>query len=200
MRTRNSLKPEFSGRKGNTKMTTLEMTTLDLALLVIRVVLGITFVLHGGQKLFGWYGGAGIKGTRSMMQNLGVAHPGLLGWMAALSEAGGGLFVLFGLVTPLAAALIISTMLVAIYTVHWKNGFFNGNRGYEFNLGLIALAVTLILTGAGLVSVDHLLGAAVPLNLLPAWAILIIAVVPFGGIAMTVFSRRVKDLQQNAAQ
>jgi putative oxidoreductase len=200
MRTRNSLKPEFSDRKGNTKMTTLEITTLDLALLVIRVVLGITFVLHGGQKLFGWYGGAGIKGTRSMMQNLGVAHPGLLGWMAALSEAGGGLFVLIGLVTPLAAALIISIMLVAIYTVHWKNGFFNGNRGYEFNLSLIALAVTLILTGAGLVSVDHLLGAAVPLNLLPAWAILIIAVVLFGGIAMTVFSRRVKDLHQNAAQ
>ena len=199
MRNTNSLKREFSGRKGNTKMTTLEMTTLDLALLVIRVFLGITFVLHGGQKLFGWYGGAGIKGARSMMQDLGVAHPGLLGWMAALSEAGGGLFVLIGLLTPLAAALIISTMLVAIYTVHWKNGFFGGNRGYEFNLSLIALAATLVLMGAGLVSVDYLLGAAVPLNLLPAWAILIIALVPFGGIAMTVFSRRVKALQQNTA-
>jgi len=175
------------------------MNTLDLALLVIRLVLGITFVLHGGQKLFGWYGGAGIKGARSMMQDLGVAHPGLLGWMAALSEAGGGLFVLIGLLTPLAAALIISTMLVAIYTVHWKNGFFGGNRGYEFNLSLIALAATLVLMGAGLVSVDYLLGAAVPLNLLPAWAILIIALVPFGGIAMTVFSRRVKALQQNTA-
>src|SRR5207249_5397470 len=182
-----------------TQMTT-QITTLDLALLVIRVFVGITFMLHGGQKLFGWYGGGGLKGARSMMQSLGVAHPGLLGWMAALSEAGGGLFVLIGLLTPLAAALIISIMLVAIYTVHWKNGFFNGNRGYEFNLSLIALAVTLILTGAGLVSVDHLLDAAVPLNLLPAWAILIIAVISFGGIAMTVFSRRVKDLQQNAAQ
>ena len=182
-----------------TQMTT-QITTLDLALLVIRVFVGITFVLHGAQKLFGWYGGGGLKGTKSMMQDLGVAHPGLLGWMATLSEAGGGLFVLIGLVTPLAAAVIISTMLVAISTVHWKNGFWNGKGGYEFNLSLIALAVTLILTGAGLVSVDHLLGAAVPLNLLPAWAILIIAVVPFGGIATTVFSRRVKDLQQNAAQ
>ncbi len=176
------------------------MTILDLALVVIRVYLGITFVLHGAQKLFGWYGGAGIQGTRSMMQNLGVAHPGLLGWMATLSEFGGGLFVLLGLLTPLAAALIISTMLVAIYTVHWQNGFFNGNRGYEFNLSLIALAATLILTGAGLVSVDHLLGIAVPLNLLPAWAILTIAVVPFGGIVMTVLSRRVKGLRQNTAQ
>jgi len=176
------------------------MTTLDLALLVVRLVLGITFVLHGGQKLFGWYGGAGIKGARNMMQDLGVAHPGLLGWMAALSEAGGGLFVLIGLLTPLAAALIISTMLVAIYTVHWKNGFFAGNRGYEFNLSLIALAATLVLMGAGLISVDYLLGAAVPLNLLPAWAILVIALVPFGGIALTVFSRRVKALQQHTAQ
>ena len=195
MRNGNSLKRNFSCRKGNTKMT-----ILDLALVVIRVFLGITFVLHGGQKLFGWYGGAGIKGTRSMMQNLGVAHPGLLGWMASLSEFAGGLFVLFGLLTPLAAALIISTMLVAIYTVHWQNGFFNGNRGYEFNLSLIALAATLILTGAGLVSVDHLLGIAIPLNLLPAWATLIIAVVPFGGIVMTVLSRRVKGLRQKTAQ
>ena len=178
---------------------TTQVTTLDLALLVIRVFVGITFVLHGGQKLFGWYGGGGLKGTKSMMQDLGVAHPGLLGWMATLSEAGGGLFILIGLLTPLAAAVIISTMLVAIYTVHWKNGFFNGNRGYEFNLSLIALAVTLILTGAGLVSVDHLLGVAVPLNLLPAWAVLIIALVPFGGIVMTVFSRHVKGLQQNTA-
>src|SRR5260370_16350380 len=109
------------------------MTILDLALLVIRVFLGITFVLHGGQKLFGWYGGAGIKGTRSMMQNLGVAHPGLLGWIAALSEAGGGLFVLIGLLTPLAAALIISPMLVAVYTVHWKHPFFNANPASEYN-------------------------------------------------------------------
>src|SRR5258708_29241479 len=128
-------------------MTTGDLTTLDLTLLVIRVFLGLTFVLHGGQKLFGWYGGAGIQGTRSMMQNLGVAHPGLLGWMATLSEAGGGLFVLIGLLTPLAAAVIISTMLVAIYTVHWKNGFWNGKGGYEFNLSLIALSMALILTG-----------------------------------------------------
>ena len=179
---------------------TTQITTLDLALLVIRVFVGITFMLHGGQKLFGWYGGGGLKGTSSMMQNLGVAHPGLLGWMATLSEAGGGLFVLIGLLTPLAAAVIISTMLVAISTVHWKNGFWNGKGGYEFNLSLIALAATLVLMGGGLVSVDYLLGVAVPLNLLPAWAILIIALVPFGGIATTVFSRHVKDLQQNAAQ
>src|SRR6059058_3819616 len=102
---------------------TTQITTLDLALLVIRVFVGITFVLHGGQKLFGWYGGGDLKGTRSMMQDLGMAHPGLLGWMATLTEFGGGLFVLIGLFTPLAAAVIISTMLVAIYTVHWKNGF-----------------------------------------------------------------------------
>src|SRR5258708_39344416 len=135
-----------------------------------------------------------------MMQNLGVAHPGLLGWMAALSEAGGGLFVLLGLLTPLAAALIISTMLVAIYTVHWKNGFFNGNRGYEFNLGLIALAVVLFLMGARLVSVDHLLGVAVSLDLLPGWAVLIIAVVPFCGVSAAAPSRPGQGCQANTGQ
>src|ERR1700736_2533629 len=110
------------------------MSAIDLGLLVMRVVLGLTFMAHGSQKLFGWFGGSGIKGITDMLRKLGVAHPVPLAWMAALSEFGGGLFVRLGLLTPLAAGLIISAMLVAIATVHAKNGFFNGNRGYEFNL------------------------------------------------------------------
>src|SRR5215211_2545435 len=85
------------------------MTTLDAVLLVVRAVLGVTFLLHGGQKLFGWYGGGGTRGTQEMMGMLGVGHPRLMGWMATLSEFLGGLLVLIGLFTQLAAAIIIST-------------------------------------------------------------------------------------------
>ena len=169
------------------------MTALDLALLVIRVILGITFLLHGSQKLFGWFGGGGIKGTIAMMGNLGAApaHHTLLAWMSALSEFGGGLLVLFGFLTPLGAALIISVMLTAIATVHFKNGYFNTKRGYEFNLNLIAESIALLLMGAGAVSIDHLLGIAVPLNFLPIWAIIILVLILFGGIVSTEYSRRV---------
>src|ERR1041385_5416558 len=119
------------------------MTAIDLALLIVRVVLGVIFIAHGAQKLFGWYGGAGITGTVNMMGNLGTAHPVPLAWVAALSEFFGGLFVLFGFLTPFAGALIISVMLSAIVNVHLKNGFFNGKRGYEFNLSLIAMSLIL---------------------------------------------------------
>ena len=171
------------------------MAVVDLALLIIRVVLGVIFIAHGAQKLFGWYGGSGIAGTVGMMGKLGTAHPVLLAWTAALSEFFGGLFVLLGLLTPLAAALIVSVMLTAIVNVHFKNGFFNSNRGYEFNLSLIALSLALILAGAGTFSIDSLLGIARPLNLLPIWAIVVIVLVPFGGVISTELSRRMMSLQ-----
>ena len=172
------------------------MTATDLALLIMRVVLGLTFMAHGSQKLFGWFGGSGIKGTTNTMGKLGVAHPVALAWTSALSEFGGGLLVLLGLLTPLAAGLIVSVMLVAIVTVHGKNGFFNGNRGYEFNLNLIALAVALMLMGAGMISLDYQLGIALPLNQLPIWAIVIVVLVPFGGLITTELSKRANKAPQ----
>jgi putative oxidoreductase len=170
------------------------MTTFDIALLIMRIVLGAIFIAHGGQKLFGWFGGHGMKKFTQMMAKNEV--PVFLAWMAALSEFGGGLLVLLGLLTPLAAALTISVMLVAIAEVHGKNGFFNTNRGYEFNLSLIAMAGVLILTGAGVISVDWLLGLAEPLNQLPLWAILGVVVVPFGGIILTELARRMTGTSQ----
>jgi putative oxidoreductase len=76
---------------------------------------------------------------------------------AALAELGGLLFV-FGLLTPLAALGIAVVMLTAIATVHWPNGFFAGNGGYEFNLGILAVALGIAATGPGRFSVDRLIG------------------------------------------
>ena len=172
------------------------MTAIDLALLIVRVVLGVIFIIHGGQKLFGWYGGPGMKGMTQWLGSMGVAHPTLFAGMATLSEFGGGLLVLVGLLTPLAAAFIVSTMVVAIVFAHAKNGFLNSNHGYEFNLSLIALALALMLSGAGTISLDRLLGLAMPLDQLPLWAIVVLVLIPFGGIISTELSRRVKGTLQ----
>ncbi len=173
------------------------MSISDAALLVIRIVLGVIFIVHGGQKLFAWYGGPGIQGFTQGMGRFGVAHPVPLGWMAALSEFGGGLLVLLGLLTPFAAALIISTMLVAIARVHFAKGFFNTKGGWEFNLSLITLALVLVLLGAGAISIDHLLGIAVPIDQYPYWAIIVLVVIAGGGLVSTEASRRMALRKQS---
>jgi putative oxidoreductase len=168
------------------------LTVTDIALLAVRLMLAAVFIIHGGQKLFSWMGGAGVKGTAENIGKSGVApaHRTALAWLATLSEFGGGLRVGLGLLTPLAASLIISVMLVAIMTVHFKNGWLNGNRGIEFNLSLITLALALVLLGAGGLSLDHLLGLATSIDHDPAYVPIILALVMLGGVATTQLSRR----------
>jgi putative oxidoreductase len=126
---------------------------IDTALAVLRVVLGITFILHGGQKLF-VYGFSGVSGAFAQM---GIPAPGLLGPFVAFVEFFGGIAVLFGLLTRLAALGIGATMIVAILTVHLKNGFF-APTGIEFPLSLLGSAIALVITGAGDFSLDAVIG------------------------------------------
>jgi putative oxidoreductase len=126
---------------------------IDTALAVLRVVLGITFILHGGQKLF-VFGFAGVSGAFAQM---GIPAPGLLGPFVALVEFFGGIAILLGLLTRLAALGIGATMVVAILTVHLKNGFF-APTGVELPLALLASAIALIITGAGDFSLDAVIG------------------------------------------
>jgi putative oxidoreductase len=131
--------------------------SMALALLIIRLVLGFTMMAHGAQKLFGWFGGYGPKGTGGWMESLGIKPGVLMAVLAGLAEFGGGLLVAAGLFTPIGAALLILTMIVAIASVHAKNGFWSTAGGYEYNLLLIAVSVGLILSGAGAYSLDALL-------------------------------------------
>ncbi len=126
---------------------------IDTALAVLRVVLGITFILHGGQKLF-VFGFSGVTGAFAQM---GIPAPGLLGPFVAFVEFFGGIAILLGLLTRLAALGIGATMVVAILTVHLKNGFF-APTGIEFPLSLLGSAVALVITGAGDFSLDALIG------------------------------------------
>jgi putative oxidoreductase len=131
---------------------------VDVGLLVLRVVLGVIFAAHGAQKLFGSFGGPGLKGTAGFHGQLGIKPPFLMAVVAGLAEFVGGILIAVGLLTPLAAVALILTMAVAVFTVHVKNGFFNMNGGYEFNLALAAMALTLLITGAGTLSLDAVLG------------------------------------------
>lgn len=132
--------------------------SVQIGLLILRIVLGVTFIAHGGQKVFGWWQGPGLSGFVSHLHQSGIPVP--LAYLAAFTEFGGGLAVLIGLLTRLAALGLCCVMTVAIYQVHWVHGFFmNGakGQGFEYPLALLAMALGLVFTGAGVLSIDHLL-------------------------------------------
>lgn len=130
---------------------------LDLGLLIVRLVIGLLFVGHGAQKLFGMFGGHGIKGTGGFFESIGVKPGVTMALLAGLSEFAGGLLFAAGLLTPLAGILIIITMLVAIVKVHGANGLWATENGYELNLVYIIIALGVALTGAGSYSLDAIL-------------------------------------------
>jgi putative oxidoreductase len=127
--------------------------------LALRIPIGIIFVAHGAQKLFGAFGGYGLEGTGQFMGSLGLTPGYLMALLAGSAEFFGGLALLFGvLVRPAAAALAVA-MLVAIFSVHVDKGLFMANNGYEFALALLAASVSLLVSGAGRLSVDATLAA-----------------------------------------
>jgi putative oxidoreductase len=128
---------------------------MDLALLVLRIVVGGLFVGHGAQKLFGSFGGHGLAGTAGFFENIGL-RPGMLHARAAgAAEFFGGALLALGLFTPFAAAALIATMVAAIVTVHYTKGVWVTEGGYEYNLVLIAVAFALAGAGPGAWSLDH---------------------------------------------
>ncbi|HEY6541233.1 MAG TPA: DoxX family protein [Ktedonobacteraceae bacterium] len=147
--------------------------SLSTGLLILRLVAGLTLAAHGAQKLFGWFGGSGIKGTLQMQGRLGFKPAPLWAGMVLLGEFGGGLSVAFGFLTPLGAAGMVGAMFMAIAKSHWKNGFLNSKRGIEFPLQLLAAGVAIGITGPGSYSLDALFGITLPEVLL--FVILVLA-------------------------
>lgn len=131
---------------------------VDVGLLVLRVVLGAIFAAHGAQKLFGSFGGPGLEGTAGFHGQLGIKPPYLMAVLAGLAEFVGGILVAVGFLTPIAALALVAVMAVAVLTVHLRNGFFAQSGGYELNLALAAMALTLLFAGAGALSIDGTLG------------------------------------------
>jgi putative oxidoreductase len=127
---------------------------MSYGLLFLRLVVGGTMFSHGAQKLFGWFGGGGPRGTAGFFGQLGFRLPLAMAVSAGLAETSGLLFAA-GLLTPLAALAIAVVMLNAIWTVHWPNGFFNGNGGLEFPLTIFGVVVALAAIGPGRFSIDN---------------------------------------------
>ena len=139
-----------------TKLTTSQAGFSTLAL---RIPVGITFIAHGAQKLFGVFGGYGLEGTGQFMASLGLEPGYTLAFLAGSAEFFGGIAILFGLLTRPAAAVLAFTMLMAIFSVHIGNGLFMANNGYEYALALLAVSVSLVFSGAGRLSIDSMISA-----------------------------------------
>lgn len=145
------------------------MTNLDAALLLLRVVLGLTMAAHGYSKLFM---GGRIQGTSKWFSGLGMRPGAFHAWLAAITEIAAGLAFAAGLLTPFASAAFVALMLVAAWTVHRRKGFFIVGGGWEYTLILAAGAVATAVAGAGRISLDWLLFNG---NLLEGWPGLLLA-------------------------
>ena len=137
------------------------------ATLILRLVLGVVFFAHGAQKLLGWFGGPGFSGTMGMFT--GYLHiPAPLAFLAIAAEFFGGLGLILGFLTRIAAFGITVNMLVAIATVHHSYGFFMNwdgtqkGEGFEYHLLVLAITAYLIIRGAGAISVDRAIATASP--------------------------------------
>jgi putative oxidoreductase len=170
---------------------------VELALLVLRLVVGLTFAAHGAQKLFGAFGGHGIAGTAGFFEQVGLRPGRVHAWVGGAAEFLGGLLLALGLLTPFAAAVLIGVMTAAVLTVHLPNGFFNGQNGYEFNLVLVAAAFALAGIGAGGWSLD----AALDLDLAGAgWALAALVVGLLGGLGAVLTGRLAGKPSANPGQ
>ena len=166
---------------------------MDIGLLLLRLVVGLTLAAHGAQKLFGWFGGPGLTKTAAGMEQLGFVPGRRNAILAGLTEAGGGLLLALGLATPLAAALVFAVMLVAGVSAHLKQGFFLQNHGYEYTLTLGLAALSVAFTGPGPLSLDAPLGLSLWGT---RWGMLALAVGLVGG-ALQLAGRQRPAMQKS---
>jgi putative oxidoreductase len=134
------------------------MSAVAAGLLLIRIVVGLLLAAHGLQKLLGWFGGPGLRGTAAMFERGGLGPGRLTAPLGGAAELGGGLSLVFGVLTPFGAMAVLVMMAGAIVAVHARNGLWNTNGGAEFPLVLAAVALMLTLAGPGRWSIDRALG------------------------------------------
>jgi putative oxidoreductase len=142
-------------------MKKLMGTSNDVAFTILRFVLGVVFFAHGAQKMLGWFGAFGFHATMGFFTHMGMPAP--VAFLVICTEFFGGLGLIVGLLTRVAALGIGGEMIGAIFMVHLPNGFFMnwfGNQkgeGVEYHLLVIAIAAALLLRGGGAFSVDRAL-------------------------------------------
>ncbi len=159
---------------------------MNLTLLALRLVVGLLFAGHGAQKLFGAFGGAGLEGTTEAFERLRLRPARWHALAAGCAELGGGLLLAAGLLTPLASATLVAVMVTAVTTVHARNGLWNTEQGFEYNLVLIAAVFAIAAVDAGAWSLDNAIG----LDLSGAsWALAALGAGILSGVGAVVFGR-----------
>ena len=155
------------------------MTMANFTLLILRLVVGLTFAAHGAQKAFGWWNGPGPERWRQAMVGMHFQPAGLWAVISIGAELVGGPLLALGLLTPLAAAVLIAQSVVLILKVHLPHGFFTTNHGIEFGLVIGTGAVAILGLGPGSISIDHAIGLALAEPVL--WLLLVVGLA--GGLA-----------------
>jgi putative oxidoreductase len=145
----------------NTLIKHVVTTDTGFGQLALRIPVGIVFIAHGAQKLFGAFGGYGLEGTGQWMASIGLNPGFLMALLAGSAEFFGGIALMLGLLVRPAAVVLAFTMLVAIFAVHIGNGLFMSNDGYEFGLVLLAASVSLAISGAGRASIDRIIASKI---------------------------------------
>jgi len=128
---------------------------LNWGILILRLGIGIMFTAHGLQKAFGFFGGPGIKGFSQMLSGLGFAPAMPWAYLAAYTEALGGIFLIMGLYTRSSAAMLLVLIVIAAIKVHLGKGFFLSNGGFEYTFVIAAVCLSLVLLGSGKFSIFH---------------------------------------------
>ena len=159
---------------------------MDISLFILHALVGLLFVGHGAQKLFGVLGGHGIRGTAGFMESLGLRPGRFNAVTAGTAELVGGVLLALGLLLPLGAALVIAVMVTAILTVHASKGVWNTDGGWEFNAVLIAAATVLAGVGGGELALDTALGLDLTSE---GWALAALGAGVLGGIVAVIAGR-----------
>ena len=141
-------------------MKALFATQNSFGIFILRVFLGIMFMAHGSQKLFGFFDGPGISGFAASLAQMGLPNPALQAYLASASEFLGGLLLFLGCLTRLAVIPPFVVMVVAITKVHWSGGFFLQNGGFEYPFIICGALFALLTLGGGAFSVDQKLSSS----------------------------------------
>jgi putative oxidoreductase len=167
----------------------------EIGILLIRLLFGAAMAAHGAQKVFGWFGGHGLKKTGGLFEALGFRPGVAFAAASGLSALAGGMLLALGLFTPFGGAAVLGAMLVARVSVHLKNGFFASNNGVELPFLYAATSLGLTFTGAGALSLDAVLGLSSLVQNVAGGLIVLAAT----GAAATLVLRRQLQGQASAA-
>lgn len=159
---------------------------MNAGLLILRLVVGIALAGHGAQKLFGWWGGPGLRGLRDHLTQTRFRPASLWVAGAVATEIGGGLLLALGFLSPLGSVGVGAAMLMAIVAFHWGKGFFGQGGGFEVPLLYLVPASVLGITGPGRYSIDSLLGITLPEPVTG----LVAAALAVAGVALAMIGRR----------